>query len=160
MMKPLWAPWRMEFIEGKKEKGCIFCRYPKKKDQKSALILAHTPLGFVILNKYPYNSGHLMVIPKRHLSKFEELTSEEGLDMFLTVQKCVEILNRVFKPQGFNIGMNVGKAGGAGIKGHLHTHIVPRWLSDSNFMPVIAHSKVLPESLKNTFDKLSPYFKK
>lgn len=158
-MKQLWAPWRMEYIEGKKEKGCIFCTYPKKQDQKKVLILSQTLHSFVILNKYPYNNGHLMVVPKRHLSNFEELNPEEGLDLFLVQQKCIEILKKTFKPQGLNIGMNIGKAAGAGLDQHLHFHIVPRWYGDSNFMPIIAHSKVLSESLSKTYQRLSPYFK-
>lgn len=157
-MKRLWAPWRMEYIEGKREKGCIFCTYPKKKNQAKALILAQTSLSFVILNKYPYNNGHLMIVPKRHLSKFEDLNSEEGLDVFLVLQKTVEILNGVLKPEGLNIGMNIGRAAGAGIDKHLHYHVVPRWKGDANFMPVVAHMKVISESLDKTYRKLYPYF--
>ncbi|MBI2645451.1 MAG: HIT domain-containing protein [Deltaproteobacteria bacterium] len=162
-MQQLWAPWRIEYIQNirkKKEKGCIFCLYPKRKDQSKVLILAQTPLSFVILNKFPYSNGHLMVVPKRHVSQLEELSSEEGLDLFLVKQKVVEILRKVFKPEGFNLGMNVGKAAGAGIEKHLHTHIVPRWFGDTNFMPILTHSKVISEGLDKTYKKLSPYFKK
>ena len=162
-MKQLWAPWRTQYLsnihKGKK-KACIFCAAWKSKNKAKVYVLAQTPLCFVILNKFPYTNGHLMIVPKRHLARFEELSSEEGLDLFLTQQKTVEILNKVFKPQGLNMGMNVGRAAGAGIDDHLHYHIVPRWFGDSNFMPIIAHSKVISESLDKTYKKLYPYFTK
>ena len=156
-MQQLWAPWRIEYIKNiqqKKEKGCIFCLYPKKRDQSKALILAQTPLSFIILNKFPYSNGHLMVVPKRHVSQLEELSSEEGLDLFLVKQKTVEILRKVFKPEGFNIGMNIGKAAGAGIEKHLHTHIVPRWFGDTNFMPVLYNTKIISQSLGQLYKLL------
>src|SRR3989338_1690896 len=160
-MKQLWAPWRMDYIKDirkNEKKACIFCTHPKKKNQMQFLVLAQTPLSFVIMNKYPYSSGHLLVVPKRHVSEFTALNSEEGLDLFLTQQKTIEILRKVLKPQGINIGMNVGKAAGAGIDAHLHTHIVPRWFGDTNFMAVTAHSRVIPEGLLKTYQKLQPHF--
>ena len=157
-MKRIWAPWRLEYIKGKKEKGCIFCACPKKKNAKQALVLAKNPLTYDILNKYPYTNGHLMVVPYRHIDKIEDLTSEEGLEIFNVVQEVSRILKKVFHPQGFNVGMNVGKAAGAGIESHLHMHVVPRWRGDHNFMPAVGSVKVMPISLEKTYQLLAPYF--
>ncbi|MBI4040370.1 MAG: HIT domain-containing protein [Deltaproteobacteria bacterium] len=159
-MKQIWAPWRLEYIKNKKEAGCVFCACVRKKNKKEALILAQEPLSFVILNKYPYTCGHLMVIPLRHVPTLEDLSSEEGLEIFLVIQQVMKILKKVFKPQGFNVGVNVGRAAGAGIEGHVHFHIVPRWSGDSNFMPVIGKTRVLPASLQKIYDQLFPHFQK
>jgi len=161
-MERLWAPWRMAYIKKKnKEKRCIFCRgrqktaYPKK-----TYILAHSKLSYVILNKYPYISGHLMVVPKRHVSQLENLSEKEGTDIFLLVQKTIRILKKALKPQGVNVGLNLGKSAGAGITRHLHYHIVPRWQGDTNFMPVVGQSRVISDSLANTYRRLAPYYKR
>ncbi len=157
-MRQLWAPWRMDYIQADADEGCIFCEAPKK-DPAEGLVLFKGSVTIVMLNKYPYNSGHLMIAPARHVSKVEELTPEEGFDNFRLLRHCVSVLQKELKPQGFNVGMNLGKAAGAGIDGHLHMHIVPRWNGDMNFMPVLSDVKVIPEHLKATFDKLAPHFK-
>lgn len=160
-MDRMWAPWRMEYIKkAGQKKGCIFCSQPKIRNPKKALILAQGPLCFIMMNKYPYISGHLMVVLNRHVDELESLSAEEGLDMFVATQKAIEVLKKAMKPQGLNIGANLGRSAGAGIIDHLHYHIVPRWNGDTNFMPVVAGSKVISESLNKTYDKLAPYFRK
>lgn len=160
-MELMWAPWRMEYIKKAGQKrGCIFCSQPKIRNRKRVLILAQGPLCYVIMNKYPYISGHLMVVPNRHVDQLEFLSVEEGLDVFIAVQKTIEILKKTMKPHGLNIGVNLGRSAGAGIVHHLHYHVVPRWNGDTNFMPVIGGSKIISESLKETYEKLSPHFQK
>ncbi len=154
-MERIWAPWRMEFIQGIKTSGCIFC---KGALSKSELVLHKCETAGVMLNKFPYNNGHLLIFPARHTGTMEDLTSQESSDLFSLMQKSVSILKLELKPDGFNIGLNLGRAAGAGIEEHLHFHIVPRWNGDNNFMPVIAETKVMPEYLKSTYDKLKPYF--
>jgi len=160
-MKHIWAPWRIKFIEDNrnKMKNCVFCELPKQNQDAKNLIVARSKNAFVILNKYPYNSGHLMIIPFQHTNELSELNSETLLEMQNLLSVSMNILKHVMKPHGFNIGMNLGEAGGAGIKEHLHYHIVPRWNGDTNFMPVFGEIKVLPESLEDTFQKLAPLFK-
>jgi ATP adenylyltransferase len=153
----LWAPWRMEYIgsarEGKDE-GCLFCEKPKEGDDEKALILARTDLSFAMLNAYPYNSGHLMVAPFRHVGDLEEVKDDESLDMQQLLQRCINALKEAMQPEGFNIGMNLGVVAGAGIPDHLHWHVVPRWTGDTNFMPVVGQTKVLPELLGRSYDSL------
>jgi ATP adenylyltransferase len=156
-MERLWAPWRMEYIgsarEGKDE-GCLFCEKPKEGDDEQALILARSELSFAMLNRYPYNSGHLMVAPFRHVGELEEVKDDESLDMQQLLQRCIGALKEAMQPEGFNIGMNLGEVAGAGIPDHLHWHVVPRWTGDTNFMPTIGWSKVLPEMLRDTYFRL------
>jgi ATP adenylyltransferase len=158
-MERLWAPWRMEYIgssrEGKDE-GCLFCGKPREGDDEKALILARTELSFAMLNAFPYNSGHLMVAPFRHVGELEEVKDDESLDMQQLLQRCVKALKEAMQPEGFNIGMNLGVVAGAGIPDHLHWHVVPRWTGDTNFMPVVGETKVLPEVLDGTHQKLAP----
>jgi ATP adenylyltransferase len=154
----LWAPWRMEYIRGEKEKGCIFCnRIPQDNDREN-LIITRGTLCFVIMNRYPYNNGHLMIVPYRHVGELENLTPAEGAEMMLLLQKSVRAMHEAMHPHGFNVGMNVGKAAGAGIDDHLHFHIVPRWPADTNFMPIIAHTKVVSEALQDTWAALRKIF--
>jgi ATP adenylyltransferase len=155
--KPLWAPWRVEYILGDKPAGCIFCP-AEGVDRQKALILLETQHSIVLLNMFPYNSGHVMIAPKKHTAELTALTHEEAVDMFDLERESVEILKREYKPNGFNIGMNLGTAGGAGVKDHLHLHVVPRWNGDSNFMPVVAETKVMPEHLQETYGRLKPHF--
>jgi ATP adenylyltransferase len=146
----LWAPWRMEYIGQAREgedQGCLFCEKPKEGDDEEALIVARSELSFAMLNRYPYNSGHLMVAPFRHVGELEEVEDEESVDMQRLMQRCVKALKEAMHPDGFNIGMNLGTVAGAGIPDHLHWHVVPRWNGDTNFMPVLGNTKVLPESL-------------
>jgi len=157
-MKEIWAPWRIEYIQMEKPEGCILCDKPKQKDDVANYILYRGSKNFVIMNSYPYNPGHLMVAPYRHVANLEELTDEERHEHFSMVSRGVELLKEIFNPTGFNIGMNISRVAGAGIDDHIHTHIVPRWQGDTNFMPVIADVRVVPEALAETYDKLKGKF--
>jgi ATP adenylyltransferase len=153
-MRKLWAPWRVEYIRSEKTKGCIFCQKPEENLDQRNYILFRGKLNFVILNTYPYNPGHLMVAPFRHLASLDDLTEEELLEHFDLVRRGTRALKQTYKPEGFNIGINLGRVAGAGVEGHVHTHIVPRWNGDTNFMPVVSGTKVLPEALAATFAQL------
>jgi len=154
-MDYLWAPWRMDFIENpKKSYECIFCIKIKENRDKENLILYRSTYSFVIMNLYPYNNGHLMIAPYRHIKDLEILSEEESKDIFFLIIKSLKVLKKTLNPAGFNIGMNMGKCAGAGIEEHIHIHIVPRWEGDTNFMPVISHTRVMPELLITTFSKL------
>ena len=157
-MERIWAPWRMQFIRMKKPEGCFLCDNPKKNDDAQTYIVYRGSDNFVILNSYPYNPGHLMVAPYRHVASIEELTEEERNEHYKIVSQCVKALREEANPEGFNIGMNMGKASGAGIAGHIHTHIVPRWQGDINFMSVLADIKVVPEALAETYKRLKERF--
>ncbi len=151
-MKIIWAPWRIKYIQKKKEKGCIFCNHLKKK--KSSLLVYTTPLSLVVLNLFPYNNGHLLIAPKKHTDSLEKLTEEELMDLMKVVKKMIKVLKKILKPDGFNIGINIGKEAGAGVEEHLHIHIVPRWRGDTNFMPICFDTKIIPQSLKELARKL------
>jgi len=151
----------MEFIAGEKPAGCIFCVFPAETgadSDRNNLILARTERSFAMLNKYPYNSGHLMVIPRRHTADFAGLPEEEMLDLQRLLQRSVKVLQEVYRPDGFNVGMNLGHVAGAGIPDHLHYHVVPRWGGDTNFMPVLSETKVLIEHLARTQERLAEAF--
>ena len=150
----LWAPWRMEYILGEKERGCIFCTRVQQSCDRENLILARGETCFLIMNRYPYNNGHLMVVPNRHVASLTDLNERESRDLMAWLQRSVEVLSRALKPDGFNIGLNLGKVAGAGVDDHLHVHIVPRWDADTNFMPVVAETKVISEALDQTYDKI------
>ena len=163
MQKPLWAPWRMEFLtdpKAGKADECVFCSLPRESDDRKSLILYRGEMNFIILNKYPYNNGHLMIVPNRHLSDYTVLSPEEMMEMNRLAQHVVKALGESYKPQGFNMGMNLGAAAGAGIKDHLHLHVVPRWVGDTNFMPVLAETKAMPQHLLSSYDQLRGYFEK
>jgi len=146
-MATLWAPWRIDYVrKPKKIKGCIFCR-ASKKNYKGPVILK-AKYSTVLLNIFPYNNGHLMAAPRRHVRDTRQLNDVEMLDLYKTVDKAIVLLDKTLKPHGYNIGINLGKVAGAGIPGHLHIHIVPRWRGDTNFMPVISGAKVISQSLK------------
>lgn len=161
-MQPIWAPWRMEYVlEDKVEKSaaeCVFCVGKDVSQDDARQILYRGDYGFVVMNRYPYSNGHLLIIPYRHLSDLGELTPEEGLELFLLLTLAKEVLLEKLGCQGFNIGMNLGSAAGAGIPGHLHWHIVPRWEGDTNFMPVVGELKVIPQHLHRTYDILAEGF--
>jgi ATP adenylyltransferase len=144
----------MEYIKKADNPGCIFCSKPSEDKDVENYILHREKFNFVILNCYPYNPGHLMVVPFRHLSTPEELTDEELSEHYQLVRKCITILRKVLNPDGFNVGMNLGRVAGAGIDKHIHTHIVPRWTGDNNFMPVLSDVRVVNESLSATYNKL------
>ncbi len=154
----LWAPWRMEYILGEKESGCIFCTRINQDSDKENLILLRGGNNFVIMNKYPYNNGHLMVVPNRHTSEFDSLSDPEKLEMMNLVSKSMNVLKKTVNPDGFNVGMNIGKIAGAGIDDHLHFHIVPRWAADTNFMPVVGQTKIISEDLGETWERLKEVF--
>ncbi|RLB05489.1 MAG: HIT family hydrolase [Deltaproteobacteria bacterium] len=158
-MQRLWAPWRISYILNDKEDGCIFCNRLQGGDDRKGLILHRGRYTLVMLNKYPYNNGHLMVAPKRHVKSLEDLEQEEMNDLIFTIQRCVALLKKVLSPHGFNIGANLGKVAGAGVEDHLHFHIVPRWEGDTNYMPVLADTRVIPEHLQDTYDRLYQVFK-
>jgi len=152
-MKILWAPWRIKYILGKKEK-CIFCDKVKNNNDRENYVLLRGKNGFVMLNTFPYNNGHLMVAPYRHVPDFEGLEENELGEMMELVKKSTQILKKALKPEGFNIGINVGKVAGAGVEGHIHIHIVPRWEGDSSFISTVGDTKIIPESLDDTYKKL------
>ncbi len=159
-LRHLWTPWRMEYIRVAKgePEGCIFCELPRLGDDAEARILARAERAFAILNAFPYNPGHLMVAPFRHLGELEEMTPEELADVDRLLQRSVVALKAEMEPHGFNLGMNLGRVAGAGIPDHVHWHVVPRWSGDTNFMPVIGETKVVPELLEETYRRLAPRF--
>lgn len=157
-MGTLWAPWRLEFITGDKPPGCIFCVFPAEDRDRERLVLGRSARSFVILNKFPYNNGHLMVVPRAHVSSLEALDEEAFLDLQRTLRLSIEVLRGFCSPEGLNVGMNLGHSAGAGIADHLHWHVVPRWVGDVNFMPVLAETRVVPEHLDRTWERLRPAF--
>lgn len=159
-MQRLWAPWRMSYIKSSdKMHGCFLCDAIAKRDEDS-LIVHRSERVFVILNSYPYNTGHIMVAPYRHVGDIESLDDREALDLINTIKKSLKALEDVYKPQGYNIGLNIGRASGAGLEGHIHIHVVPRWSGDANFMPIVSETKVLPEDLRTTWARLRKAFEK
>jgi ATP adenylyltransferase len=144
----------MAYIEGQKGKGCVFCRTGKKKGQRDNLILFRGKKAYVVMNRYPYINGHLLIVPYRHLNDALTLTSAELFEMSGLIQDSIRALKKAFRPQGFNVGFNVGRAAGAGIDKHLHTHVVPRWVADTNFLAVLGGTRSLPEYLKTTYNRL------
>ena len=154
-MKTMWAPWRIDYILKEKEPGCIFC---KAMDEHDELTLYKGRSIMVVMNKYPYINGHLLVAPVRHVSGLEDLTRDEMGDLLYTVEASRAILKKVMNPDGFNIGLNLGRVAGAGVEEHLHFHIVPRWFGDVNALAVFADVRVIPEHLQATCDNLKPHF--
>jgi len=158
----LWAPWRMEYIRAPKKDGdkCIFCVKPDSDKDRDKLILYRGKFNFIIMNLYPYNNAHLMVVPYEHASDTGKLSDETLSEAMLLADKTMNILREFLNPQGFNFGANIGAAGGAGIEEHIHFHIIPRWVGDTNFMPVIGHTKVMVQGIMDTYDDLKPRFEK
>ncbi|MCF8068433.1 MAG: HIT domain-containing protein [Desulfobacterales bacterium] len=156
-MKTMWAPWRIDYILGDKEPGCVFCNAVTTHD---ALTLFKGDISMVVMNKYPYINGHLLVAPVRHIASLDELDGNEMKTLMMTIEKAVGIIKESMKPDGFNVGLNLGKVAGAGVEEHLHFHIVPRWYGDVNALSVFADVRVIPEHLKETFNNLKPYFDK
>ena len=154
----LWAPWRAGFILSKNEKGCIFCKRLKEKDSVKNLIVYRGQKALVMLNKFPYNAGHTMIVPIRHVGQIEKLKADEGAEFFELLQRTVAAIKKILKPTSMNLGMNLGKASGAGVPGHLHMHIVPRWTGDTNFMPIIGKTKVVSLPLEPIYKKLRKEF--
>ncbi len=168
-MQQIWAPWRgemVESVEGQLPKGCVFCSLPRApapegkraEVDRENLVLGRTASTFAVLNKWPYNNGHLMVIPRRHTARLEELAAAEWGELGEMLRVAAGIVSSAYSPQGSNMGMNLGKSAGAGITDHLHWHIVPRWNGDTNFMPVIGDTKVMIEHIHASWDRLRPLF--
>jgi ATP adenylyltransferase len=155
IMKHLWAPWRMQYIVSKKGGACIFCVKPSRDQDRQRLILYLSEHSVMMMNRFPYNNGHLMVAPKKHTGTLQDLRSEELSDLSLLVRRAVSLLEMALEPQGFNIGMNIGEVAGAGVIDHLHFHVVPRWAGDTNFMPIVGETTVVPESLESTYTRLA-----
>jgi ATP adenylyltransferase len=159
-MDRLWAPWRMQYIQGidKKEEGCVFCSKPSEKNDRENLILHRGNSSFVVMNLYPYNNGHLMVIPYTHTSDILSIPPSTSSEIWELLCLCKLVLSKAFNPDGFNIGMNLGRSAGAGIDQHVHLHIVPRWNGDTNFIPVLSNTKVISQALHETYDALRSHF--
>lgn len=158
--KRLWSPWRMEYIRGAKDEGCIFCEKSKSDLDRDNLVLYRGKNVFVLMNLYPYNNSHLLIAPYQHIDSTLSLSSTILHEMMDLVNESIRIMGKVMRAEGFNFGANIGAVGGAGIKDHVHFHVVPRWQGDTNFMPVIGHTKVMVEGLLETFDELKPHFEK
>ncbi|HKL23069.1 MAG TPA: HIT domain-containing protein [Tichowtungia sp.] len=158
MNRPLWAPWRIDYIRDEKESGCFLCRMLGESNDRENLILLRGETCAIVMNRYPYTSGHLMVCPNRHIADLTELTEEEEREMSRLTRRAVSALRNLMNPEGFNVGMNLGSAAGAGLKDHLHRHIVPRWGGDTNFMAVVGDVHVVPEALTATYDLLLEQF--
>jgi ATP adenylyltransferase len=159
-MENLWSPWRMKYISDSGNTGgeCVFCTFPKMPDGPANLVVHRGENAFAILNRYPYTTGHLMVVPFLHVPSIEDLTPATRFEMIEMVNKAIGILRAVYQPEGFNIGVNLGSAGGAGIAEHAHIHVVPRWAGDTNFMSTTGEIRVLPEDLGMTFKRISEYW--
>ena len=154
-MERLWAPWRMRYIENAdNSEGCIFCEFPAAENDVENLILLRGEHAFIILNAFPYSNGHLMVTPYRHTASLDDLDDAEMLETMTLTRQGVNLLKTAFRPDGFNIGINMGRVAGAGIADHVHVHIVPRWNGDTNFMPVLGDVRVIPESLQVVYERL------
>jgi ATP adenylyltransferase len=154
--KPLWAPWRLEYVQSADEDaGCLFCRAAEEDGDEEKLVVHRGRATVVLLNKFPYSAGHLMVAPARHVGEFAELSDEEALEIHRLAGQGIGALAQTYAPQAYNVGWNLGRAAGAGIVDHVHLHVVPRWAGDTNFMPVLADVKVIPEHLVETRRKLA-----
>lgn len=154
----LWAPWRLKYIESDKTAECIFCTKPRLSDDDEGLIVHRGERCFVILNAFPYTNGHVMVAPYDHVAKLQALDPETATEMMALVQRCLRALDGTYGPQGYNLGANLGAVAGAGVEDHVHVHVVPRWQGDTNFMPVVGDTRVLPEHLGDTLRKVRTVF--
>jgi ATP adenylyltransferase len=157
-MRHLFSPWRMPYIgrnkAAEKAKGCVFCRALKQEDGPGNLIVQRGQQAFVVLNRFPYTSGHLMVLPFIHVANLDEVEAATRAEMMELMTTATQVLNRMYKPEGFNLGANLGAAAGAGIEEHLHLHVLPRWAGDTNFVSTIGETRVLPESLEETWQRV------
>lgn len=154
-MDRLWAPWRMTYVaRAERVRGCLFCGAGRRRDDRADLVLERRPHAFMMLNRFPYNPGHIMVAVRRHAARFEQLDGDERADLLDLVALAERALATEYRPDGVNYGANVGRVAGAGFPGHLHLHLVPRWSGDTNFMPVVGATKVLPETLTRTWTRL------
>jgi ATP adenylyltransferase len=159
-MKVVWAPWRMEYVgSDQAREGCIFCPGDDRTQDEKKLILYRGEWSIVLMNRFPYTNGHLLIAPLRHISSFDSLSPDEKLDLLNMVERSVSVLKEVMDPAGFNIGMNLGRVAGAGVEDHMHFHIVPRWSGDTNYMTVLGEVRIIPEHIQATYEKLLPFFK-
>ena len=158
-MRRLWAPWRLEFVAGGRRDTCIFCSKPKEEEDRKNRIFARGRYVFGMLNTFPYNPGHLLIAPYRHVTKVTAIEREEWLESLQMLEEGTAAIESLMKPHGFNIGFNIGAASGGGFD-HIHMHVVPRWSGDTNFMPVLAETKVLPEHLDSTYDRIAEAIKR
>jgi ATP adenylyltransferase len=159
-MKVVWAPWRMEYVgSDQAREGCIFCPGDDRTQDEKKLILYRGEWSIVLMNRFPYTNGHLLIAPLRHISSFDSLSPDEKLDLVNMVERSVSVLKEVMDPAGFNIGMNLGRVAGAGVEDHMHFHIVPRWSGDTNYMTVFGEVRIIPEHIRATYEKLLPFFK-
>jgi ATP adenylyltransferase len=155
----IWAPWRLEYVkDANKSEGCVFCEKPAEGDDRQALIVHRGERCFVILNLFPYTNGHLMVAPFEHLGRLQEIPAETTAEMIGLAQQAMRRLEEIYGPEGFNVGINQGRVAGAGVEGHIHLHVVPRWAGDTNYMPVIADTRVMPQSLEESYEALAGGF--
>ena len=160
-MEYILAPWRENYVKNvSKMTGCIFCEALKKKNDRQAYILYRGKYNFILLNRYPYTSGHLMIAPQKHSSSLDQAEKESTYEFIDLLKLCLRVLKQKFDPQGFNAGMNIGQSAGAGIPDHYHIHVIPRWTGDSNFMPLVSRTKVIMQDLNQTYDLLYPLFQK
>jgi ATP adenylyltransferase len=158
MHQSIWAPWRIDYIQQPKTNGCFLCRILQETNDRDNLLLKRSHAAAAVMNRYPYNGGHLMIVPYRHIANLEQLTPEEHTDITHLTTAALRIMKQTMRPDGFNIGYNLGSAAGAGLAEHLHQHIVPRWNADTNFMPVIGETHVMPQALLEQYDQLKPHF--
>jgi ATP adenylyltransferase len=158
MGEVVWAPWRMEYILAPKPAGCIFCDKPQERCDAENLILWRGNTAFVMMNRYPYNNGHVMVVPHVHAASLGALAASQRAELLDLTMACEQVLQQALHPAGFNIGLNLGAAAGAGIAEHLHIHVVPRWAGDTNYMTVVGDIRVIPQHLNHTYQTLAPYF--
>lgn len=157
-MEHLWAPWRMQYIRVEKPRECFLCEEPTEENDEHNYILYRGKWNFVVMNNFPYNPGHLLVAPYRHEGNLDKLQKRELHEHADLVSKCITVLKKTFHPAGFNVGINIGNIAGAGVADHIHTHVVPRWQGDTNFMPVIGEARVIPEAVMETYRKLKKEF--
>ena len=156
-MKHLWAPWRLQYVQKGRSAACFLCHALKSRNDRDNLLLYRGDKCSIVMNRYPYSSGHLMLFPHRHTGDLSALTPVVRAEIMHLVARCEKTLRQVLRPHGFNIGMNVGGAAGAGLADHLHMHIVPRWTGDTNFMPVIADARIVPQFLLDLYDRIHPH---
>lgn len=154
-MDYLWTPWRYAYITGGETAGgCIFCEREKLGDDRQALIVYRSRYCFIILNKFPYTSGHVMIVPYQHVDELQKVAPEAAQDMMLLAQRMEGVLRKLYRPDGVNLGMNIGRAAGAGVADHIHMHVLPRWIADANFMSVVGETRILPETLETTWERM------
>lgn len=158
-MDRIYAPWRSKYFSMAKDGGCLFCSIQKDDEDERVGVLVRGRHWFIILNMFPYTSGHLMIVSRRHVERLGQVTEEEGHELVALLARCESALEKAYHPDGLNVGVNLGSASGAGVVGHLHVHVCPRWHGDTNFMTALAETRVVSEALEKSYEKLAPHFK-